>query len=64
MSWAENRKTKRDEDAAYSLLGIFDVYMPLIYGEGKINAQKRLLREIGARLLITLPFAEGASFDS
>jgi hypothetical protein len=31
---------------AYSLLGIFDVYMPLIYGEGKDSALKRLREEI------------------
>ncbi|KAK5954961.1 maturation of 5S rRNA [Knufia fluminis] len=34
MSWASTRKTTRIEDAAYSLLGIFDVNMPLLYGEG------------------------------
>jgi hypothetical protein len=33
---------RREEDKAYSLLGIFDVYMPLIYGEGEENAFKRL----------------------
>lgn len=46
MSWAEGRKTKREEDAAYSLLGIFDIYMPLIYGEGREKAFIRLRREI------------------
>jgi len=45
MSWAERRETTREEDQAYSLLGIFDVYMPLIYGEGKEHALERL-REI------------------
>jgi hypothetical protein len=45
MSWAEQRETTREEDQAYSLLGIFDVYMPLIYGEGKGHALERL-REI------------------
>ncbi|KAK5104995.1 maturation of 5S rRNA [Lithohypha guttulata] len=35
MSWAANRKTTRLEDIAYSLLGIFDVNMPLLYGEGE-----------------------------
>jgi hypothetical protein len=35
MSWAANRQTTRTEDVAYSLLGIFDVNMPLIYGEGR-----------------------------
>ncbi|KAI0148798.1 heterokaryon incompatibility protein-domain-containing protein [Xylariaceae sp. FL1272] len=34
MSWASRRKTSRKEDEAYCLLGIFDVNMPLIYGEG------------------------------
>ncbi|KAH7330180.1 hypothetical protein BKA65DRAFT_607830 [Rhexocercosporidium sp. MPI-PUGE-AT-0058] len=34
MSWAASRTTTRLEDAAYCLLGIFDVNMPLIYGEG------------------------------
>ena len=45
MSWAETRQTTREEDMAYSLLGIFDVHMPLIYGEGKENALRRLYRE-------------------
>ncbi|KAM5356660.1 hypothetical protein ACJ41O_003306 [Fusarium nematophilum] len=34
MSWASRRQTTRVEDQAYSLMGIFDVNMPLIYGEG------------------------------
>jgi Heterokaryon incompatibility protein (HET) len=46
MSWAKIRETKRKEDLAYSLLGIFDVHMPLIYGEGLENAFIRLEREI------------------
>ena len=46
LSWAQNRQTTRKEDQAYALLGIFDVYMPLIYGEGRDNALKRLLKEI------------------
>ena len=47
MSWAEKRVTKREEDKAYSLLGIFGVYIPLIYGEGA-NAFRRLRKEIFA----------------
>jgi hypothetical protein len=31
---------------AYSLLGMFDVYMPLIYGEGRANAVGRLQEAI------------------
>jgi hypothetical protein len=46
MSWAERRETKREEDAAYSLLGIFDIQMPLLYGEGRQKAINRLQKEI------------------
>ncbi|XP_014551998.1 hypothetical protein COCVIDRAFT_48018, partial [Bipolaris victoriae FI3] len=46
LSWAAKRQTKREEDAAYSLLGLFDLHIPLIYGEGKSNAITRLLHEI------------------
>jgi len=45
MSWAAKRTTTREEDNAYCLLGIFDVHMPLIYGEGK-KAFNRLNEEI------------------
>ncbi|SPJ80070.1 related to beta transducin-like protein [Fusarium torulosum] len=41
MSWASKRETKREEDMAYCLLGIFNVTMPMIYGEGR-RAFKRL----------------------
>lgn len=34
MSWAARRETTRVEDLAYSLMGIFGVYMPPLYGEG------------------------------
>ena len=46
MDWARYRHTKREEDAAYCLLGIFEVQMPLIYGEGKEKAFGRLQKEI------------------
>jgi len=45
MSWASKRSTTRVEDLAYCLLGIFQVNMPLIYGEGD-NAFYRLQLEI------------------
>jgi hypothetical protein len=45
MSWAANRNTTRTEDIAYCLMGIFDVNMPLLYGEGT-KAFKRLQEEI------------------
>jgi hypothetical protein len=46
LSWAKGRQTKREEDAAYSLLGIFDTHMPLIYGEGRRKAMNRLQKEL------------------
>lgn len=45
MSWAAKRRTTRVEDSAYCLLGIFDINMPMIYGEGK-KAFRRLQEEI------------------
>jgi hypothetical protein len=45
MSWAAHRETTKPEDIAYCLLGIFDVNMPLLYGEGQ-KAFMRLQEEI------------------
>jgi hypothetical protein len=45
MSWASHRQTTRIEDAAYCLLGIFDVNMAMLYGEEE-NAFRRLQEEI------------------
>ncbi|KAN0089681.1 HET domain containing protein [Hyaloscypha variabilis] len=46
MSWAAKRQTTRVEDVAYCLMGLFDVNMPLLYGEGKksfIRLQKEII---------------------
>jgi hypothetical protein len=43
MSWVANRSTTRSEDKIYSLLGIFDIHMEAIYGEGEHHASRRLL---------------------
>ncbi|KAI0741668.1 heterokaryon incompatibility protein-domain-containing protein [Daedaleopsis nitida] len=45
MSWASKRETTREEDRAYSLMGIFGIHMPTIYGEGR-NSFFRLQEEI------------------
>ena len=48
MSWAAGRQTSRLEDKAYSLLGIFDVNMPMLYGEGEkafIRLQEEIAKE-------------------
>lgn len=45
LSWAAKRETTRIEDRAYSLMGLFGVNMPPLYGEGE-NAFVRLQLEI------------------
>jgi hypothetical protein len=48
MSWAAMRQTTRVEDLAYSLFGIFDINMPLLYGESDkafIRLQEEILKE-------------------
>lgn len=42
MSWAANRMTTKAEDMAYCLMGLFNVNMPLLYGEGEEKAFLRL----------------------
>jgi hypothetical protein len=44
-SWAAKRQTSIEEDQVYCLLGIFNIHLPLIYGEGKENALRRLKDE-------------------
>jgi WD40 repeat protein len=46
ISWATRRQTSVEEDSAYCLLGIFDINMPLIYGEGRQKALDRLRRKV------------------
>ncbi|KAK0750637.1 heterokaryon incompatibility protein-domain-containing protein, partial [Schizothecium vesticola] len=45
MSWASHRETSREEDIAYCLMGIFDINMAMLYGEGS-KAFLRLQEEI------------------
>ena len=45
LSWASQRETRRVEDEAYSLMGIFGVNIPVMYGEGR-RAFRRLQEEI------------------
>ncbi|KAH7348076.1 hypothetical protein BKA66DRAFT_477434, partial [Pyrenochaeta sp. MPI-SDFR-AT-0127] len=48
MSWAATRNTTREEDRAYSLLGIFQVNMPMVYGEGNkafIRLQEEIMKD-------------------
>lgn len=66
MAWASNRTASRVEDEAYAMMGLFDIKMPILYGEGS-RAFRRLQDEIskthyssgldtartGMRLLVT-----------
>ena len=58
MSWAASRQTTRVEDEAYSLLGIFGVNIPTVYGEGR-KAFYRLQEEIMKTSADTSLFAWG-----
>ncbi|KAK6434327.1 hypothetical protein LTR95_009492 [Oleoguttula sp. CCFEE 5521] len=46
MSWASARETTREEDLAYCLIGLFEVNIPMLYGEGGQRAFYRLQEEI------------------
>jgi hypothetical protein len=46
FAWAESRETTKEEDRAYCLCGIFNVFMPLLYGEGEEKARKRLEKNV------------------
>ena len=53
LAWTKDRITTRREDKVYSLLGLFGIFMPLIYGEGEINAFRRLRKEVQERRYAT-----------
>ncbi|KAK2606208.1 hypothetical protein QQS21_003379 [Conoideocrella luteorostrata] len=62
FKWAETRQTTHEEDSAYCLLGIFSIFMPLIYGEGKAHALRRLKKQIvDAMSCDVLPNQQGAN---
>ncbi|KAJ5523311.1 hypothetical protein N7513_012855 [Penicillium frequentans] len=79
MSWAAKRETSRVEDRAYSLMGLFGVNMPLIYGEREtsfIRLQEEIMRlsddhtlfawqhdDHRAGLLATSPAAFASSYN-
>jgi hypothetical protein len=58
MSWAAQRSTTRIEDGAYCLLGLFDVSMPLLYGEGErafLRLQEHIIQEVEDYTLFAWP---------
>jgi hypothetical protein len=63
LSWASTRQTTRPEDLAYCLMGLFDVHMPLLYGEGETKAFTRLQAEIARQANDQSLFAWGVWYD-
>lgn len=58
MSWASLRETTRVEDAAYCLLGLFGIAMPMIYGEGAkalFRLQEEIVRSVQDTITLSLP---------
>ncbi|KAI4947480.1 hypothetical protein J4E91_006299, partial [Alternaria rosae] len=62
--WAENRRTKEEEDIVYCLLGILGVSMPTVYGEGEESARSRLEAELkgASDALSIIPFSRNPRF--
>ena len=63
MSWVSTRRTTRPEDMAYCLLGIFNISMPILYGEGLDKAFRRLQMEIMQSSFDQTLFAWRGSYD-
>ncbi|KAF9775200.1 hypothetical protein IL306_006718 [Fusarium sp. DS 682] len=66
MRWASYRQTTRAEDIAYSMLGIFDVNMPLLYGEGKrafMRLQEEILKKTSDQSIFSWTSYEPAAND-
>jgi hypothetical protein len=62
LSWAAHRRTSRAEDMAYCLLGLLDVNMPLLYGEGTkafVRLQEKLMRSYDDESILAWPVATG-----
>jgi hypothetical protein len=62
LRWARERVTTRPEDIVYSLLGLFDVVMHPLYGEGETEALDRLTIHNGK--MVTPPLDRTTSRDS
>ncbi|KAK0619135.1 heterokaryon incompatibility protein-domain-containing protein [Immersiella caudata] len=63
MSWAAERETTRQEDLAYCLLGLFDVNMPLMYGERKkafLRLQEQIIKKSNDQSILAWTMVERA----
>jgi hypothetical protein len=68
IQWAAKRETKKEEDRAYCLFGILNLYLPVFYGEGE-KAIQRLKAEFDRSRrsrcdLDKMPYVPGAMYDS
>lgn len=64
MSWASTRATTRVEDIVYCLMGLFDVNMPLLYGEGEkafIRLQEEIIKNSDDHSLFTWKDADATA---
>ncbi len=62
MSWASKRQTTRPEDQAYCLLGLFDINMPLLYGEGPkafLRLQEEILKQSDDETILAWGYTPG-----
>lgn len=64
LRWTAGRSTTKPEDKAYSLLGIFNIFLPLIYGEGEKHAFRRIYEEVRRQQFPTFNHASGRSSPS
>ncbi|KAF2008646.1 HET-domain-containing protein [Aaosphaeria arxii CBS 175.79] len=67
MSWAAKRQTTRKEDMAYCLLGIFDINMPMLYGEGEgafIRLQEEIMKITNDNSLLCWGYKQDPTFKS
>ncbi|TKA77916.1 hypothetical protein B0A49_05463 [Cryomyces minteri] len=64
MSWASGRTTTRIEDVAYCLMGLFDVNMPMLYGEGEkafLRLQEETIRHSDEHSIFAWPALDDRS---
>ncbi|KAI0973615.1 HET-domain-containing protein [Xylaria arbuscula] len=57
MSWMSGRRTTYPEDMTYSMIGIFNITMPFVYGESGPRAFRRL-----QEILLASPFMDESLF--
>jgi hypothetical protein len=63
MSWVAGREATKVEDRAYALLGLFGVFMPMIYGEGEMAFRRLQLETMKTEIDHSLFVWRGTGFD-